>query len=393
MIHRTSSSRCAALLAACAALAACDDKKKEIQVYRVEREAPADAIHQSGTRSGSAPAGMPAGAEGADPHAGLSASQLSAVGTPAPVAVRDEAPTGWTRQPPNTLRLRSYRVDGEGGAMTDISLVTLRGARGHDAENLNRWREQLGLPPLDEAALKLTTLPVETGIGQGVMVELEGLAQGADPLKDGRMIGAIAAAGSDAWFFKMRGNDAVTAAQKEAFLAWLKTVKTDSPAAAAPAAAPTADTAPSATGAAPTGQGPLTWTLPTGWVVQPNASAMRHATFTVPAAAGGKAEVVITTFPGDVGGDLANVNRWRGQTGLGPTDQDALAQAVGTLTAGTKKFSLIDLNGPQSRTIAAWTRHGDASWFIKLGGPDTVVGAAKADFTRFVESIRFTQPE
>jgi hypothetical protein len=32
----------------------------------------------------------------------------------------------------------------------------------------------------------------------------------------------------------------------------------------------------------------------------------------------GKAEVTVSAFPGDTGGLLANLNRWRGQIGLEP---------------------------------------------------------------------------
>ncbi|HZZ20009.1 MAG TPA: hypothetical protein VFE25_11590, partial [Opitutaceae bacterium] len=66
--------------------------------------------------------------------------------------------------------------------------------------------------------------------------------------------------------------------------------------------------------AVPTASGAdLAWTTPSDWVVKPPAP-MRKATFGVPAG-GSQAELSVTAFPGDVGGDLANVNRWRGQIG------------------------------------------------------------------------------
>src|SRR3712207_6238622 len=56
----------------------------------------------------------------------------------------------------------------------------------------------------------------------------------------------------------------------------------------------------------------IQYKLPEGWTASPEARQMRHATILTP----GKTEVVVTVFPGNVGGDLANVNRWRTQVGL-----------------------------------------------------------------------------
>ena len=95
----------------------------------------------------------------------------------------------------------------------------------------------------------------------------------------------------------------------------------------APVAAPAGNGAMAAT-AVPTASGAgLTWTAPATWVSKP-ASAMRKATYTVNGDAGETADLSITAFPGDVGGELANVNRWRGQIQLPPLSAADLATAV-----------------------------------------------------------------
>ena len=71
----------------------------------------------------------------------------------------------------------------------------------------------------------------------------------------------------------------------------------------------------------PTGQGALKWALPKGWTETPG-SGMRYATLTPPGA--GKVEMSVVVLPGAAGGELANVNRWRGQIGLPPLDEAAL---------------------------------------------------------------------
>ncbi len=331
---------------------------------------------------------IPSNPSSGDPHAGLSPDQFAgdAGGSP---EVTDAPPAHWKKQAPTAMRQASYKVEGEGGAVVDISLVILRGAAGGTLDNVNRWRGQLGQPPIDEAVLKQTSKSFVTPVGEAVSIEIEGLAPGADAAKDGRMLGVIADKDGDGWFFKMRGNSALTASEKDNFMAWVLSVKPAAPAANSSPPAP----APSGAASAVAGDGSLAWQVPSGWVQAPAASSMRYATFSVTAADGTKGEVAITHFPGNVGGDLENVNRWRQQVSLPPVDQTGMAAIVSKISVGTNSFSLIDLTGAQSRLAAAWTRHGADTWFFKLTGPDALVGAEKATFTAFLESIRFNKPE
>ncbi len=69
----------------------------------------------------------------------------------------------------------------------------------------------------------------------------------------------------------------------------------------------------------------LRWTAPAGWK-ELAGSGMRVASFELPKTAG-KAEVTVVALPGDVGGELANVNRWRGQLALPPIEQEDLPPA------------------------------------------------------------------
>jgi len=58
-----------------------------------------------------------------------------------------------------------------------------------------------------------------------------------------------------------------------------------------------------------------------------NGSSVRRGSYAV-SGAEGAGDVSITAFPGDVGGNLANVNRWRGQLQLAPvSDLNGALQA------------------------------------------------------------------
>ena len=75
----------------------------------------------------------------------------------------------------------------------------------------------------------------------------------------------------------------------------------------------------------------------------------------------GGAEVAITAFPGDVGGVLANVNRWRGQAGLAPVDEAGLGQATTSIESNGLHFLVVDAEGGSSadrgRAPAVERRH------------------------------------
>jgi hypothetical protein len=276
-----------------------------------------------------------------------------------------------------------------------VTFSTLRSAPGGLLANINRWRGQLGQEPFaDEASLKQGTRTVVSGFGDAVFVEVEGLIANADPKKDGRLIGAIAESGANAWFFKLRGNEALAAAERENFIRWIESVKPSGPAKVPMhGTSPGEQSAPApAASVAPAGDGSVTWQLPEGWALAKGSSA-RYATIAISGGDGSKGELAVTHFPGDVGGDLANVNRWRSQIGLEPVDEAALATSVAEITAGPKSIKMVDATGPQTRCAAGWVAHGGETWFFKFTGPDALVGAEKAKFTAFLESVRFNKPE
>jgi hypothetical protein len=155
-----------------------------------------------------------------------------------------------------------------------------------------------------------------------------------------------------------------------------------------PVAAAVATAGPAAPAPAPEGRSGLRWTLPPGWT-EGTGDAMRHATLRpdVP----GRVDVSITVLSGPAGGELANVNRWRGQIALPPLDEDGLAKARARVGSGAGPVSLYDFAGEgatPSRVVAGLLAAGESTWFVKMSGDAAAVGAARADFLRLVESLR-----
>ena len=133
----------------------------------------------------------------------------------------------------------------------------------------------------------------------------------------------------------------------------------------------------------------VAWTLPKGWTESRGTGGMRFATLKPPAA--GKIDVSVITLPGEAGGELANVNRWRGQIGLAPFDQGALAGARKTLQSPAGAVSLYDFSSEganPSRMVAGLLVARGNSWFFKMVGDPGPVGSARADFIRLLETLR-----
>jgi hypothetical protein len=172
--------------------------------------------------------------------------------------------------------------------------------------------------------------------------------------------------------------------------------------AAPPAAAP-ADSGAQADAAAPAAPGPamadtavptadttLVWQAPAQWVSKP-ATQFRKATYAVPGDAG-ESDLSITAFPGEAGGELANVNRWRSQLAQPPLGPDDLGGAVTRVEANGLKFAIVEIaprGDPAGKgMIGAMVPVGGSTWFFKLTGPGPAVKAAKPAFIEFLRTVR-----
>jgi hypothetical protein len=162
------------------------------------------------------------------------------------------------------------------------------------------------------------------------------------------------------------------------------------PAAAAGAAADQAPGTAMADTAVPTASGAdLAWTAPAAWVAKAPGP-MRKATYGVPGG-GGDAELSITAFPNDVGGELANVNRWRGQVGMAALAAADLEASVSRVEANGLKFTIVELapSGANAEGIlGAIVPFDGSTWFFKLKGPVSTLKSAKGDFIGFLHSVR-----
>jgi hypothetical protein len=284
------------------------------------------------------------------------------------------------------MRLGNFLVKDTAGKKAEITVISFPGSAGTALDNVNRWRNQLGLPPVSEESIQAEN--VEIG---GVSGKIHDILGPSAPKDTQRMIVATVARNGVTWFFKLLGDEPIVATQREAFNEFLKSVTFAEarPADAIPAA-------PVSTNVKkvpkPAGGNPA-WDAPPDWnPVAP--SAMLLAKFAV-AAESGKAEVTVSVFPGDVGGALANVNRWRGQLNLPAIEQDAMEKLVSSVDVIGGKAMLVEMSGTdvksgeKARLIAAMVPRNGKTWFYKLMGDETVVGKQKDAFVKFVQTVRY----
>lgn len=309
-------------------------------------------------------------------------------------------PEGWTEKAsqPGGMRIASYAVTAPDGRAVDISVVPLGGTAGSLLDNVNRWRNQVGLGPVTDAELASLRQPVAIGGLSGDLFEMVGDQPVLDGKYKARTLAALFVAGDTTVFFKATGEDALVAENRPKFLAWLKSVQTgpapDSQAATPPPQAPSPGE-PAMKGPVP--PPPSTdlpkWTVPAGWKSVP-ASTMRLASFAVEGANGQTGDLSVVALGPSAGGLLANVNRWRGQLALSPLDDSGLARESTQLTtpAGDEAV-IVDLNGEGAsagkRMLAAVVSRPDRTWFYKLTGDSPLVAAQKDAFLGFVKSVKY----
>ena len=314
----------------------------------------------------------------------------SSVSTPAPPDLNAPAPSlpqlkyqlpeGWQEKSPGEMRVASFTALGPNGQSADIGVVPLP-VVGRDLELVNMWRSQVQLPATSDPDAVNQAEPVTIGGEQG---RLFGFV--SDQPMSGksrqRIFVAMLTRGDMSWFFKMAGEDAFVAAQKGKFIQFLKSVSFP-------------DHAPEAMAAVPPSQqddSPASiWTVPSGWQPMPPAQFLL-AEFSVPGAGGAKAEVNVAKLDGVGGGPLANINRWRGQIGLGPLDDKDLPPPA-SVSGG--QAMLVDFTGTDAKTgaparlVGAIVAFNGQTWFYKLMGDRQIVAQQKGAFTQFIQSANY----
>ncbi len=271
-----------------------------------------------------------------------------------------ELPDGWTQQPGDGMRFATIKIANDDQPL-ELTVIPLPMPPSDGLlSNINRWRGQLGIAPVDAAGLAKESTLVKLADGDATLVNLVGksgssaamsppaLGQGATD-QDAARIAAHAAAGIE------------------------------EPAAGGPASAPPSS---------------LTYEAPPNWepgprVVSGNAfSVPREAAFVVDEG-GRSTQISITALGAAAGAMLPNVNRWRAQVGLEPFSEEELARESKKVDMNGVEGNYVRLIGPQQAILGVIAMHDGKAWFVKLQGDHDLAVKLQDQFETFVHSIKF----
>jgi hypothetical protein len=344
------------------ALAGC--KRDEATVYNVPKE--------NSPLSQPAPAAMPETAS--PPAAAMSLPQF-----------KYQLPESWQEKPPTEMRVASFTALGQNGQSADVSVIPLQ-IVGRDLELINMWRSQVQLPAMSDPDAVKQAEPVAIGTDEGRLFQFVSEQPMIGNARQ-RILVAMLTRGTMSWFFKMTGEEAFVASQKENFLQFLKSVSfvenTQAEMAAAPATQNKNESANSI------------WTVPPDWQPLPP-SQFLLAEFSITGTNGAKADVNVAELGGEGGGLLANVNRWRGQLGLPQISETVLQSRITSIDSPNGKIQVVDFTGTDSKTgkparlVGAIVPQNGRTWFYKLMGDPDIVAQQKDAFLRFIQSANYT---
>ena len=143
------------------------------------------------------------------------------------------------------------------------------------------------------------------------------------------------------------------------------------------------------------GQPKLKYTLPEGWKEKP-LTQLRVASFEI-SENGKTADVSVIPLGAMSGGDAANVNRWRGQVGQAPLDEDALTKLAEKVEVADQPADLYDLagtspgSGDAERIIGTILHSDTATWYFKMSGDANLAEKQKGSFIAFLKSVEFNK--
>ena len=130
----------------------------------------------------------------------------------------------------------------------------------------------------------------------------------------------------------------------------------------------------------------IVFSLPEGWT-DAGSSGIRKANLRINDASG-SAEITALSFPGNVGGNLANVNRWCGQIELNTMSQAQLDSISEPITISYHGGTYLRLQGPQKSILVGILPFHGSTWFFKMLGDNATVQANELAMKSFLNSIK-----
>jgi hypothetical protein len=129
-------------------------------------------------------------------------------------------PEGWTLTEGDGMRYATLKPSTPG--KIDVSVIALPGIAGGELANVNRWREQMKLPPVHDEK-DLAGLRNTTKSPAGNVSVFDFASAGSDKAR--MLVGLLSAADGNTWFLKMTGDEAAVAQARKEFLQWIASLR------------------------------------------------------------------------------------------------------------------------------------------------------------------------
>lgn len=181
-------------------------RQEQVQHYKVPKEVTA-----------------PPSAMTAMPGADLAQGQPGLPEPPKPQAggLRWSLPKGWSETPGDGMRFATLKTPIAG--RVEATVVVLPGPAGGELANVNRWRSQIAMPPMDEAALAKARTQVKSKAGAINVYDFTSDGQ----TKSRVVAGLISTPDGNTWFLKLTGDAALVAKARPDFMQLLGSLHVD----------------------------------------------------------------------------------------------------------------------------------------------------------------------
>lgn len=127
------------------------------------------------------------------------------------------APADWKTVPPGQMQVAKFVVPDKDSAKADVAISVFPNSTGGNLANINRWRNQIGLPPAAESDVAQLAKPLDEKNPDAILVDMTNSGSNR------QLIGAIVPRGGQWYFFKLLGDAPAVAPQKDAFVKFVQT--------------------------------------------------------------------------------------------------------------------------------------------------------------------------
>ena len=130
-----------------------------------------------------------------------------------------EAPASWQTVPPkSSVQLARFHISHPQEGDAEMTVSVLSGDGGGLLPNINRWRGQINLPPLEPESLGNVTRQLDLDDEwKGILADMTG--------GQSRVLVAIVSVGEETWFYKMTGAPGAVEKEMEAFTNFVHSVQ------------------------------------------------------------------------------------------------------------------------------------------------------------------------